>query len=91
MNHWNSEPTNFVHWLSRQKAPSMLANQAKSCALILSRIDTGDLISVMYYGDSRERVIALDILIKRFQEEQYWVNESNRTQYPEDENATDWG
>lgn len=81
----------FCDWLSRQPEATILSNQVDVVVNILDRLDSSDLIRVMFYGKGLLALEALEILKKRYEEEQYWVNESNRTQYPGEEDATDWG
>ena len=82
----------FCDWLSRQPEATILSNQVDVVVNILDRLDSGDLIRVMFYGKGLLALEALEILKKRYEEELYWLNESNRTQYPEDEDeTTDWG
>lgn len=92
MNLWTSDSAFFAHWLGRQPEASILPNQVGVTTHILERLDNGDLISVLYHAKGDLAVRALDELKKRYEGERYALDEMNRTQYPEDEDATtDWG
>ena len=86
------ESKHFASWLGRQAPAMILPNQFKAAMTIADRMNNGDLISVMFHGDQPSCLTALSKLKLRFEEEQYWINESNRTEYPGDEDAArDWG
>lgn len=92
MNPWTTESAYFAHWLGKQKEASILPNQVNAAAGMLDRLDTGDIISVMFNAKGDVAMKALDLLKHRYEEEQYWLSESNATQYPGDEDdAIDWG
>lgn len=63
----------FVEWLSRQKPAGILPTQTATVVNIMDRLDTGDLISVMYFGSDSEALRALNLLKDKFEEEQYWM------------------
>ena len=92
MNFWTSESAFFATWLHRQKPADILPTQVGSTVNILDLLDNGDLIAVMFNASGNLAHRALDILKHRYKDEQYWLNEMNRDQYPEQENeTTDWG
>lgn len=92
MNPWNTESVTFAHWLGRQGEPAILPNQVNVVVNIVDRMDNGDLISVLYQGNDASALAALKVLRHRFEDEMYWLDQMNQSQYPEDEDATtDWG
>lgn len=83
------ESKQFAAWISRQESATILPNQWMATANIMDRLGTGDLISVLFHGDAKTAMKALQTLKFRHEAEAYWMDEMNATR--EEENAIDWG
>lgn len=86
----SDESSYFVSWLSAQLEPSIIATQVECVINVLDRLDTGDLVSVLYHGKPETSSKALEILKKRFDDE---VQASEWRQHGDDyeaDNADSW-
>ena len=70
----------FSFWLSKQRA-HILSNQTTAAAAHMDRLDSGDLLSVMYHGDDIQAVTALRLLRVRFEDEMNAHEELSRMQW----------
>ncbi|CAB5220026.1 hypothetical protein UFOVP239_33 [uncultured Caudovirales phage] len=84
-----NESVDFAHWLARQGNPGILPNQANVVFGIQDRLDTPNLILVLYFGDEINAARALKILKHRYADEAYQLDQISAAQ-AEADNAIDW-
>lgn len=88
----NADSEHFSHWIGKQPNSTILPSQVDSTTHVLEYLGNGDLISVMLHAEGELSLRALDELKKRWEDEKLALDEMNRAQYSDDENAsTDWG
>ena len=65
----DNEAELFTAWVFMQNPGGIMPTQIGSTGKILSRIKSGDLVRVLYFGDDAIAMNALKILKERFLEE----------------------
>ena len=74
----------FGHWLGRQGNPGILPNQWVGCMNVMTRLETADLLSILFHGDKDHAMKALHYLRERFEEEMHELNELFDSQHFEE-------
>lgn len=79
----------FAQWMAMQSHPTILPNQTYSTVNTMDRLDTSDVISVLFYGSEKIAVMALHELKSRFEWEMNELDEIER-QRQEQDNEMHW-
>ena len=88
----NDVSKEFADWLGRHSPAMILPHQYKAAASIPDRMGIGDLISVLFHGDDKSCLTALEQLKLRFADETYALEQmaSHQSRW-EHEDENDWG
>lgn len=79
----------FAQWMAMQSHPTILPNQTYSIVNTIDRLDTSDVISILFYGSEKVAVMALYELKRRFEWEMNELDEIEK-QRQEQENDYCW-